>query len=276
MPHSFAHIFCARRGQSVKVATTVPWVPMSANRLSIDSLQQIVESADRAYAGRAETQNVRESVELLRNPPGNADEYEIAWRLSRALFFLGQEPEAETTDVSGGVAPLGWQPARNLHNEGVEAGRRARQLRPARVEGQFWAGVNLALLAALEPRRRAAIHVLQAKRALQRATAIDAAYHGAGPLRVLARLQHKLPRWLGGGVAPARANFERAIAIAPANTVNRIYFAELLSEAGETTRARSELEHVLNASFDPEWAFEIERDRQLAKEMLGSYPSLER
>jgi len=245
---------------------------LSTNRLNIDSQQQIVESADRAYRGRAEIHNVRESVELLRNAPGHVDEYETAWRLSRALFFLGQESEAEK---SGGSASLRRQSARKLHAQGVKAGRRARQLRPAGVEGHFWAGVNLALLAAHEPMRRGAIHVLQAKRALQTATAIDAAYHGAGPLRVLARLQHKLPRWLGGGAARARTNFERAIDIAPANTVTRIYFAELLLEVGETTRARSELENVLSAPFDPEWAFEVERDRQLAKKMLANYPGLE-
>jgi len=262
-------IFCARGGQSVKVETTVA----ECEPLRNESLQQIVESADRAYAAREDIKNVRQSAELLRSNSGNANEFAIAWRLSRALFFLGQESQANGAEIPNGEAPSS---ARSFHLEGIKAGRRARQLRPDRVEGHFWAGVHLALLAALEPRRRAAIHVLQAKRALQRATTIDAAYHAAGPLRVLARLQHKLPRWLGGGVATAHANFERAILIAPANTVTRIYLAELLLDTGETTRARAELERVLSAPFDPNWAFEIARDRLLAREMLANHPSLER
>jgi predicted Zn-dependent protease len=86
---------------------------------------------------------------------------------------------------------------------------------------------------------------------------------------VLARLQHQLPRLLGGGVTEACANFERAVRIAPENTVTRIYFAQLLLGLGEKTRARSELEHVLNAPYDHDWAFEINRDQRLAKKMLA-------
>lgn len=231
------------------------------SRLRNYSLPQIVESADRAYAAREEIENVRQSVELLQSVFPQPDNYKIAWRLSRALFFLGQEANVEHE-------PANVASSRNLHVAGAKAGRRASRLRPQRVEGHFWAGVNLALLAALEPRVKAALRALQARRALQRAIAIDAAYHSAGPLRVLARLQHKLPGWLGGGGRRALATFERAVRLAPANTVTRIYVAELWWEIGEATRARVELEQVLNARFDQDWAFEIKRDRLLAQAML--------
>ena len=222
-----------------------------------NSLQEITEQligqADQLYAGRGDIANISKSIELLGN--AGSDCYEITWRLGRALFFAGQESKR-------------GEVARGFHAEGAEAGRRAAKARSDRVEGHFWLGVNLALLSRFEPPSKAAAHALQAKRELLRAIAIDAAYHAAGPLRVLARLQHKLPRLLGGGVPKARANFERAICIAPANTVTRIYFAELLSDVGEATRARSELEQVLTVPFDPAWAFETERDQRLAKEMI--------
>lgn len=222
-----------------------------------NSLQEINErligQADQLYAGRGDVANISKSIELLRNV--ESDCYEIAWRLGRALFFAGQESQR-------------GEVARRLHAEGVEAGRRAAKARSDRVEGHFWLGVNLALLARFEPPTKAAARVLQAKQVLLRAIAIDAAYHAAGPLRVLARLQHQLPRLLGGGVAKARVNFERAIGIAPANTVTRIYFAELLIAVGETTRARAELEQILTVPFNPDWAFEIERDQRVAKEMI--------
>jgi len=86
---------------------------------------------------------------------------------------------------------------------------------------------------------------------------------------VLARLQHKLPRLLGGGSDRARTNYEAAIKLAPENTVTRIYFAELLLESDEKDLAREQLEFVLNVSADPGWAFEIERDQRIAKEMLA-------
>jgi len=87
-------------------------------------------------------------------------------------------------------------------------------------------------------------------------------------LRVLARLQQRLPQLLGGGIARARKNYERAISIAPANTVTRIYFAELLLDQGEIEQAHAELQIVLNAALDPDWSFEINRDRLLAKKLM--------
>jgi len=87
-------------------------------------------------------------------------------------------------------------------------------------------------------------------------------------LRVLARLLHKLPRLLGGNTNRALAFFERAIELAPSNTVTRLYFAETLLEMGDATRARAQLEALLNAPLDPAWAFETARDRRRALDLL--------
>lgn len=218
------------------------------------SLSEIIRRADALYDGRGELENVRASVELLERDE-SANDYETAWRLGRALFFLGQETQ-------------GKKESRAYHTRGTLASERATVLQPSRVEGHFWLGVNLALLARLENPFKALRHALRARRFLLRAVRLDSSYHAAGPLRVLARLQHKLPGVLGGGKTRARANFERAISLAPANTVTRLYFAEMLLEMGDTTRARSELESILKMPIDPAWAFESARDRERAREML--------
>ncbi|MDT5061293.1 MAG: hypothetical protein QOH63_1752 [Acidobacteriota bacterium] len=218
------------------------------------SLAEIINRADALYDARGQLENVRASVELLRSDEC-ANDYEAAWRLGRALFFLGQEAGSEGE-------------ARAYHTRGATACERAVELMPSRVEGHFWLGVNLALLARLESSFKALGYALRARRFLRRALQLDPGYHAAGPLRVLARLQHKLPALLGGGQKRARANFERAISLAPANTVTRLYFAELLIEIGDIKRARAELESLLNAPPDPAWTFESARDRRIAQEML--------
>jgi tetratricopeptide (TPR) repeat protein len=219
------------------------------------SPEEIIKRADALYDVRGQLENVRASVELLLSDEC-ANDYEAVWRLGRALFFLGQEAGSE-------------REARAYHASGASFSRRAAKLKPSRVEGHFWLGVNLALLARLENSFKALGHALLARRALQHAVRLDPIYHAAGPLRVLARLQHKLPKMLGGGTTHARANFERAINLAPANTVTRLYFAELLMEMGDTPRAREELESLLNAKPDPAWAFESARDRRIAQQMLN-------
>jgi tetratricopeptide (TPR) repeat protein len=216
---------------------------------------EIAERADALYAARLERQNVRLSVELLDATLAQAFDYELAWRQGRALFFLGQEAEDSAQ-------------ARAFHRRAIKICEQAAREQAARVEGHFWRGVNLALLAALEKPFKALGHALAARRALRRALAVNPAYHAAGPLRVLARLEAQLPRWLGGGHNRARANFEKAIALAPANTITRLYFAELLLAAGDEQSARRQLEALLNAPPDPAWAFETARDRRLAQAML--------
>jgi hypothetical protein len=59
--------------------------------LSDESESQLLMIADTYYAARAEITKVRQSAEMLRTALAESESYDLAWRLSRALFFLGQE-----------------------------------------------------------------------------------------------------------------------------------------------------------------------------------------
>jgi hypothetical protein len=142
-----------------------------------------------------------------------------------------------------------------------------------RPEGHFWLGVNLALLAESGRSPSAVVQAWRARRVLLKASALDPAYHGAGPLRVLGRLEHKLPKILGGNFDRSRMHFEEALRIDPQNSVTRIYFAEMLIDLGELSFATYHLDLVLSSSFDPEWAFEIERDKRLAVKLKAEIES---
>ncbi|HYO92837.1 MAG TPA: TRAP transporter TatT component family protein, partial [Pyrinomonadaceae bacterium] len=171
----------------------------------------MTERADALYAAREDARSVSLSVELLEAALERAFNYEHAWRLGRALFFLGQEAQDKAS-------------ARAFHLRAVKICEMATNREQLRVEGHFWLGVNWALLAALENPLKALHHALRARRSLRHAVHLDPAYHAAGPLRVLARLEAKLPTWLGGGRARAQADFEQALTLAPDNTVTRLYF----------------------------------------------------
>jgi hypothetical protein len=224
------------------------------------SMTEILSRADNLYSRRADIDCVIECVQLLKSV--EIGEFEITWRLGRAWFFLGQEAR----DCSE---------RRKHYKRGIEASERAVTLKDERVEGHFWLGVNLALLAAEVNVIAGARLALQARRALLRAVAIDAGFHGAGPLRVLAKLEQKLPKVLGGGIERSRGHFDQAIQIAPGNTVTRIYYAELLLKLGEHASVKRQLEAVLNSPDDAYWQFEIDRDKRLAKEMLEGKQQVE-
>jgi tetratricopeptide (TPR) repeat protein len=214
----------------------------------------VIAEADLLYRGRVDIACVRRSVELLR--AAALEEFEASWRLGRARFFLGQEDHTAEGRESH-------------YRSGVEASARATNLNPNRVEGHFWLGVNLALLASEQNFLCAASLALKARRSLLHAIELDRGYHGAGPLRVLARLEHRLPALLGGGKARARRRFEEAIQTDPTNTVTRIYFAELLLDLDKQSLATEQLKHVLSVTEEAAWEFEIERDKRIARSTLG-------
>jgi hypothetical protein len=175
--------------------------------------------------------------------------YELEWRLSRALFLDGEKNS-------------------ELYALGAMHGRRAADLDRKRVEGHFWMGVNLALHAEARKGLRGALDLLKARWALGRACEISEDYHGAGPLRVLGRLDHKSPRILGGNLERSLIHYERALAIAPTNTVTLVYAAQLQIDRRDLKRAAFLLETVMGLPIDPDWEFENIRDKNLAKSML--------
>jgi hypothetical protein len=149
----------------------------------------------------------------------------------------------------------------------MDAGARAVALNPERVEGHFWAGVNLALYAESARAPRGIRAILRARSELKHAVEIAEDYHDAGPLRVLARLEHRAPRLLGGNRKRSRAYLDRALAIAR-NKVTLLYAAELALDEGEQDRAAGLLEEIIASPSEPEWEFENSRDRETARSLL--------
>ena len=220
-----------------------------------DDLLAVIGRADELYRGRARAGAVRESVMILSGARGSNERYEVQWRLARSLFFLGQEAQ---------------EPANRsqLYAAGVGAGERAVALNAERVEGHFWVGVNLALFAESHGGLRGLRAFRWARAELKMAAKINEAYHDAGPLRVLGRLAHKAPRWLGGSLRQSEKYYERALRIAPLNTVTLVYAAELALAIEQHDRARALLERLLSSPDEPDWEYESRRDRQLARELI--------
>jgi tetratricopeptide (TPR) repeat protein len=220
-----------------------------------EDLLSAVSRADELYSLRARPEAVRESVMVLSGARSGANLYEVQWRLSRAMFFLGQQAESGREKLQ-------------LLSSAMEAGARAVALNPERVEGHFWAGVNLALYADSARPPRGIRAIWRARSELKRAVEISESYHEAGPLRVLARLEHKAPRLLGGSRARSRVRFDRALSIAPYNSVTLLYAAELALDEDDTERAGGLLERIIALPSDPDWEFENLRDRNIARLLL--------
>jgi tetratricopeptide (TPR) repeat protein len=220
-----------------------------------DDLLAVVGRADELYRLRARPGVIRESVMVLSGARGGEERYEVQWRLARALFFLGQQAEAPDSK-------------RQLHAAAIGAGQRAIALNGDRVEGHFWVGVNLALFAESNGGIRGARAILWARGELKLAAKISESYHDAGALRVLGRLEHKAPGFLGGSTRRGQQYLDRALEIAPQNSVTLMYAAELSIDRGERDRAVALLDRIISSPIDPEWEFENRRDQELARSRL--------
>jgi hypothetical protein len=224
-------------------------------KLIVNEIASTLRLADELYGRRGEIGAVERAVEILSNAPGPDDRYDVQWRLGRCMFFLGQEAPNRREKLSS-------------HGSGIAAGRRAGELNPDGVEGHFWHGVNLALFAEAAPGPRGALFLIRARRALGLAAALDKTYHDGGPLRVLGRLEHRAPWFLGGNKRRSRQYFESALAVARHNTVTLAYAAEEALAAGDQVRAIALLECLLKSPRQPEWEYEVRRDREKATMLL--------
>src|SRR5262249_6642952 len=110
--------------------------------------------------------------------------------------------------------------------------------------------------------------LLWARSELRLAVRIRESYHDAGPLRCLARLEHQAPALLGGSQKLSRQHYDRALVVAPDNSVTLLYAAELADDAGDRARAVELLERLIKLPVDPEWEYENLRDKKLAEAML--------
>jgi hypothetical protein len=218
-------------------------------------LQLECQKADDLYRNRQNLSKVRESIRILTDLGNGLEPFEIKWRLSRAFFFIGQE---ETDREQKALS----------FREGIVAGQNAAEQKPERVEGHFWLGVNSGLLAEVVGSLQALRFVRRAIKHLKRSCEICPQYHGAGPLRVYARLKHKLP-WPMGSRATSETLFRRAISLSPDNSVTRVYFAELLNDMGKSHDEQVQLRAVIEMPENEEWLFELARDKAIATRILA-------
>ncbi|MBV9468773.1 MAG: tetratricopeptide repeat protein [Abitibacteriaceae bacterium] len=185
-------------------------------------------------------------------------EYPLLWRWARLSHFRAMQAGDNEAE------------ARRHYEAGAEEAKKAVALQPNRVEGHFWYGVNFIEAA----RRRGWVTVARAMpiamRHIERAVAIDEAYHFTGPLRVWGKLTHQKPLLMGGSIDRALDIYVRALQICPDNSTTLLYYAETLIADQKRPKAREVLNKILNDPDDPEWRWEQERDRGLARQMMDS------
>jgi len=213
------------------------------------------QSADELYADRANLASARRAAAIWTSEvSADARNFEAAWKLARADYWLGgHAPEAER---------------RSFLEQGIDAGRRAAALQPGRPEGHFWMAANMGALAESFGRAQGLKYRKPIKEALETVLRLDAAFQDGSADRALGRWYFKVPRLFGGSDRQAEAHLRKSLTYNPNSTASHFFLAELLLDDGRKQEARTELEAVISAPVNPQWAPEDADFKERARRMM--------
>jgi len=185
----------------------------------------------------------------------NASDFEAAWKLARAKYWLGTNGLPETE-------------RRGALESGIEAATKAIALQPNRPEGHFWKAANMGALAESYGLRQGIKYRGAIRDELEFVLTKDPAFLQGSADRALGRWYFKVPALFGGNKKKSEEHLRKALAYNPQSVITRLFLAETLMAMDRDAEARRELEAAIAAPEDPEWIPEDRVFKQQARVLL--------
>ena len=214
-----------------------------------------IAEAEPLYEGRDDMIKARMAVTVLRQAhAADYGNYEAAWKLARAAFFIGDRTDNDTERD-------------DMFREGILAGKAAVQLQPNKPDGHFWLGANYGGSAAHSTLSNLS-SFQDIKGEMETVLKLDESYQGYSTYLGLGRLYLGAPRVFGGDVAKAIEYLEKGVKLNPNNTVMRYYLAEAYEAANRNADAKKQIETILATTPDPKYIAEHKDAVEKAKKLL--------
>jgi len=214
-----------------------------------------IAEADQLYEAREDMARARVAVATLRQAVmGDYGNYEAAWKLSRASFYVGDHAD------SGDEADQSF-------TSGIEAGKAAIKLQPDKPDGHFWLGANYGGEAERSTLPSLAA-VTNIRTEMETVIKLDEKFLGGSAYLGLGKLYLKAPSVLGGSTTKAVENLKKGLAISPGNALMKYYLAEAHESDGRDADARKELDEVLKSTPDPKFVAEHKDAVKKANKLL--------
>jgi hypothetical protein len=107
------------------------------------------------------------------------------------------------------------------------------------------------------------------KQELETVLKLDPAFQNGSADRVLGRWYYRVPRLFGGSNKRAEEHLRASLKYDEHSTISRFFLAEVLIDEDRHVEARAELQKVLDAPINPEWAPEDEEYQAKAKALMA-------
>jgi tetratricopeptide (TPR) repeat protein len=187
----------------------------------------------------------------------NPTDFDAAWKLSRAQYWLGTHG-------------LPARERRAALEAGIAAGRKAVTINQAKPEGHFWMAANMGALAESFGLRQGIRYRGAIRTALETVLRLDPGFQQGSADRALGRWYYKVPGLFGGDKRRSELHLRKALTYNPDSVITRLFLAETLLELNRNDEARRELEVAIAAPDDPEWIPEDSVFREQARQRLAT------
>ncbi len=238
----------------------VPEAPGAAGAGDAKVAAEKVVEADPLYEGREDMAKARLAVTTLRQAHtldyGN---YEAAWKLSRAAFFVADRTDNDSERD-------------DMFREGTEAGKAAVQLQPGRPEGHFWLGANYGGTASHSTLANLS-SFNDIKTEMESVLKLDEGYEGFSAYLGLGRLYLHAPKVLGGDTGKAIDYLEKGLKLNPNNAVMRYDLAEAYEANNRDGEAKKQVEMILASAPDPKYVAEHNDAVNKSKKLMAKIAS---
>jgi tetratricopeptide (TPR) repeat protein len=220
------------------------------------SMDSRIAQAERLYAERADLTKVKFAIGLLsdvmRSDAGNFD---AASRLAEYYYFLGKRsPESQRLD---------------LFQRGMDAAKKAMELKPNHPAGYFWMATNQGMFAETKGLWTSMNMRKDIRASFEKAQQLDEKYYGGGPLRGLGRWDFRVPGMMGGDKKRSAEELEKSLKIDAGNSLTKLYLAETYMDVGRKADAKAQLQEILTMTPSPQWAVEHKENIEEAKKLLA-------
>jgi len=214
-----------------------------------------VAEAEPLYEGREDMNKARSAVTALRQAhAADYSNYEAAWKLSRAAFYVG-----DRTDIDA--------ERDDMFREGTDAGKAAVQLQPEKPDGHFWLGANYGGTAAHSTLSNLS-SFQDIKGEMEKVLKLDESYQGYSAYVGLGRLYLQAPKVLGGDPQKAVQYLEKGVKFNPNNTLMRYHLAEAYQATNRDAEAKKQIETLMAITPDPKYIAEHKQAVGKAKKLL--------
>jgi hypothetical protein len=212
---------------------------------------------DDLYRRREDSWSVKRAIDIWSARASTGKDFEASWKLSRACYWMGMT--------------LADAERRTWLDKGVDAGKQAAALQPARPEGHFWWAANLGRIA--ESGMMAGKKYKDEVRSeLEKVMAIKPGWQAGSAESALGQWFLKVPSWFGMGGDDKKGIdlLRRALTYGPHSIHVQYSLAEALADDKKTRpEAIALLQKAIAETPDPEFLPEDKQYKAKASELLA-------